>query len=136
MRTESTVEPGQTSLPSTYDRFVKQLRQASQSVVISPRVFQKAMAFSQGDIAALAHVHRVTVSRSPENPQIQGFMREALRVLSNAAQIHDDFREVAFWFRNEPLSAFGHKTPAELVSEGRTDDVIAYVQSLDAGVSG
>lgn len=93
------------------------------------------MAFSQSDIAALAHAHQVTVSRRPENLHIQRFMRDTLRLLSNAAQFNDDFREVAFWFRNEPLSAFGHKTPAELVSDGRTDDVIAYVQSLDAGAA-
>jgi uncharacterized protein (DUF2384 family) len=31
---------------------------------------------------------------------------------------------------NEPLAAFESRTPAELVSEGRTEEVLAHVRSL------
>jgi hypothetical protein len=40
------------------------------------------------------------------------------------------------WFRREPLSAFNGKTAEQLVRDGRTDDVLAYLQSLEAGAAG
>jgi len=41
-----------------------------------------------------------------------------------------------FWYRNEPLPVFGYKTAEQLVSDGRADDVIRYVVSLEAGAAG
>lgn len=41
-----------------------------------------------------------------------------------------------FWYRNEPLQAFAYKTAEQLVSEGRADDLIGYVMSLEAGAAG
>jgi uncharacterized protein (DUF2384 family) len=37
---------------------------------------------------------------------------------------------------NEPIPAFDGKTPAQLVSDGREDDVLAYIDSLRLGPSG
>jgi uncharacterized protein (DUF2384 family) len=37
---------------------------------------------------------------------------------------------------NEPLPKFDGKTPAELVGEGRADDVLAYIGSMKSGVRG
>ena len=41
-----------------------------------------------------------------------------------------------FWYRNVPLPPFGYKTAEQLVSEGRTEDVLRYVESLEAGAAG
>lgn len=38
--------------------------------------------------------------------------------------------------RYEPLSVFGYKTAERLVSEGRTDDLLRYVASIEAGAAG
>ncbi|MGM0521997.1 MAG: DUF2384 domain-containing protein, partial [Pseudomonadota bacterium] len=47
-----------------------------------------------------------------------------------------DFHDALFWFRNEPIGAFDYKTPEQLVSEGRADDLLRYVKALQAGVVG
>jgi uncharacterized protein (DUF2384 family) len=44
--------------------------------------------------------------------------------------------DAASAWMDEPLPKFDGKTPAELVSEGRADDVLAYVSSLKPGSSG
>jgi len=41
-----------------------------------------------------------------------------------------------FWFKNEPLSTFGYKTAEEVVSEGKTEQLIAFLQSWEAGAQG
>ena len=87
-------------------------------------------------LRAQAHVHRNTISRAPASRGIQDFLREALRVIKAATDLTGDLNKAVFWYRNEPLSAFGYKTPERLVSEGRTDDLLRYVTSLEAGVAG
>lgn len=44
--------------------------------------------------------------------------------------------EAASTWMNEPLRSFDGKTPAQLVSDGREDDVLAYIDSLKPGSSG
>jgi hypothetical protein len=57
-------------------------------------------------------------------------------VIRAACDLSGDFGKSVFWYRNEPLPPFGYKTAEQLVSEGRTDDVLRYVESLEAGAAG
>jgi hypothetical protein len=54
-------------------------------------------------------VHRNTISRAPGSRGVQDFLREALRVI---------------------------KAAERLVSEGRSDDLLRYVASIEAGAAG
>jgi hypothetical protein len=58
---------------------------------------------------------------------------DAVRVLLAATDLSGEANTASSWFRNEPLSAFRSKTAEQLVREGRTEDVLAYLQSLQAG---
>ena len=87
-------------------------------------------------LAAQAKVHRNTLTRSPGAREVQAFMRSALRVLKAATDVSGDVNRALFWYRNEPLSVFGYKTAERLVSEGRTDDLLRYVASIEAGAAG
>jgi hypothetical protein len=44
--------------------------------------------------------------------------------------------EAAFWFHNHPIADFNDKTAEVLVSEGRTEDVLRYIEMLSAGSAG
>ena len=67
---------------------------------------------------------------------MQKFLRQALRVMRAAHDLSGDINRAIFWYRNEPLQPFGYKTAEQLVSEGRTEDVLRYVESLEAGAAG
>ena len=60
--------------------------------------------------------------------------REA--VLSAATELNGDLAAASAWYSSETLSAFGGRTPAQLVDEGRVDDVLRYIEVLDAGFCG
>ena len=120
-----------------FERFVASLREPdSPAPVLSPRRFSAALHIDLQTLAEQAHVHRNTLSRAPGSRGIQDFLREALRVIKAAAEVSGDLDQALFWYRNEPLSAFGYRSAERLVSEGRTEDVLRYVTSLDAGVAG
>ena len=61
---------------------------------------------------------------------------DAMRVLLAATDLSGEANTASSWFRNEPLSAFACKTAEQLVREGRTQDVLAYLHSLQAGTVG
>lgn len=103
---------------------------------LSPKRFSEALSIDIQTLAKQAHVHRNTISRAPESESVQRFLRESLRVLRAAMDVSHDLSHAIFWYRNDPLPIFGYKTAEQLVTEGRTEDLLRYIESLEAGSAG
>ena len=103
---------------------------------LSPKRFSEALSIDIQTLAQQAHVHRNTISRAPASESVQRFLREVLRVLRAAIDLSGDMGRAIFWYRNEPLATFGYKTAEQLVTEGRTEDLLRYMASLEAGAAG
>jgi len=106
------------------------------AAALSPKRFSEVFSMDLQTLAAQAHVHRNTVTRAPGSEGVQRFLREALRVIRASADLSGDVDRALFWYRNEPLPPFGYKTAEQLVSEGRTEDLLRYLESLEAGAAG
>ena len=106
------------------------------AVALSPKRFSEVFNVDLQTLAVQAHVHRNTLARAPTSESVQRFLRETLRVVRAAADLSGDVEKALFWYRNEPLQPFNYKTAENLVSEGRTDDLVRYIASLEAGVAG
>jgi hypothetical protein len=121
----------------TYENFVDYLKDPDSSApLLSPKRFSQAMHIDLQTLAEQARVHRNTITRAPGSRGVQNHLREALRVIKAATDLNRDVTKALFWYRNEPLSAFGYKTAEQLVSEGRTEDLLRFVASLEAGAAG
>ena len=59
-----------------------------------------------------------------------------MRVVRAAADVSHSIEKAIYWYRNHPISTFDYKTGQQLISEGRTDDVVTYLQSLRQGFAG
>lgn len=122
---------------SSFQQLIDYLREPeTPAPVLSPRRFSQALHIDLQTLAEQAHVHRNTISRAPGSRGVQDFLREALRVIKAATDLNGDLPTALFWYRNEPLSVFGYQTAERLVSEGRTDDLLRHVASLEAGAAG
>jgi len=106
------------------------------AALLSPKRFSEVFSMDIQTLAAQAHVHRNTISRAPASEGVQRFLREALRVIRAATDLSGDVDRALFWYRNEPLQAFGYKTAEQLVSDGRTEDLLRYIGSLESGAAG
>ncbi|MCS2608457.1 DUF2384 domain-containing protein [Halomonas dongshanensis] len=125
--------------PESFDHFVQDLKTAARpdgQPIISPRLFASALSMDLQILAKRAHVHRTTIARAAGSEKLQSFLRDAMRVLAAATDINGNFHDALFWFRNEPISAFDYKTPEQLVSDGRSEDILRYVCALQAGAVG
>lgn len=118
-----------------FQTFADELRSPG-ATVIAPERFAAAMQLRQQDLAQLARVHRTTVAEAPTNAKLQAYMRDALRVLSAAMAVTGDRDRAIYWYRNTPIPEFMHQTAEHLVSAGRTDTVVSYLQSIESGSSG
>jgi hypothetical protein len=125
------------SMGKTFEQFADFLREPEVAgPLLSPKRFCQALHIDLQTLAEQAHVHRNTASRSPGSPVVQDFLRQALRVIKAATYISGDLHKALFWYRNEPLSVFDYKTAERLVCDGRTDALVKYVVSLEAGAAG
>ncbi|MFC0266608.1 hypothetical protein [Kushneria aurantia] len=133
------LEPSSYRAPESFDRFVQDLRVAARpggQPIINPRLFASALSMDIQVLANRAHVHRTTIARAESAEKLQAFLREAIRILAAATDINGNFQDALFWFRNEPISTFDYQTAEQLVSEGRSEDLLRYIRALRAGVVG
>jgi hypothetical protein len=130
----ATAGPQQTR---TYKQLLDFLREPdSTAPMLSPRRFSEALSIDLQTLADQAGVHRNTVARSPGTRAVQDLMREALRVIKAASDLNGSVHDALFWYRNEPLGDFGYKSAERLVAERRADDLLRYIDSLEAGAAG
>jgi hypothetical protein len=116
----------------TYQSFVDYLKEPdSAASVLSPRRFSQALHIDLQTLAEQAHVHRNTITRAPGSRGIQNHLREALRLIKAATDLNGDLNKALCWYRNVPIPAFGYNTAEQLVSDGRTEDVLQFLASLD-----
>ena len=114
--------------------FVESL-QEPRTPYISPKRFSAALGVQVASLAGLAGVHRNTL-RNPASERLQDKLREMVRVISAAATLSGDVSKAIFWYRNEPIADYDHKTAAELVAQGHSDAVMTHLRDLENGASG
>ena len=103
---------------------------------ISPKRFGLVFRVDMQTLAAQARAHRNTVRLAPDTETIQLHLRESVRVMRAATDIAGSIEKAIYWFKNHPLPTFDYKTPQDLVAEKRTEALIKYIQSLQAGYAG
>lgn len=110
--------------------------QDGEKPILSPTRVGEEFLLGIQDLADLSHVHRDSVRTHPENKHLQATLLNLLRVRSAAMAVSRDPKKAAFFVRNQPIPSFGHKTALQLVGEGRTEEVIGYLASIEAGFVG
>jgi hypothetical protein len=138
MATTEMAAPAAETVPvfdQNFDEFMDYLN-AETSPSISPNRFGLVFKVDMQTLAAQAHVHRNTLRLAPDTEAIQSHLRESVRVMRAATDISGSIEKAIYWFKNHPLPTFDYKTPQALVSEKRTDALIKYIQSLQAGYAG
>jgi hypothetical protein len=85
---------------------------------------------------AIADVLAAWNLSSVRTERAQEFARNIVRLLRAAVDLGNDPTTALRNIQNYPIPSFESKTALDMVEEGRTDDVVAYLQSLSAGYVG
>ncbi|MBY4947675.1 MbcA/ParS/Xre antitoxin family protein [Cupriavidus respiraculi] len=111
-------------------------READRSY-LSPRRVGEALGLQVQALAERAKVSRNTPAARPQSEALQHYLREVVRVLTAATDAAEGDRARAiFWFMNTPLADFDYRTPEALVSAGKAQVVIEYIESIKGGAAG
>lgn len=73
---------------------------------------------------------------APRDGRAKTFADNLVRVLESAIDLGNDPADALCKIRSHAIRSFDRKTALQLIREGRTDDVVAYLGSLSAGYVG
>lgn len=105
----------------------------SDGAFVDPKYYATELDLTPSELAQLAGVPPDTVTTTPESPKLQEFLLESLKVLGAAVDFSGDYERARSWFRTEPIQPLDDKTAEILVSEGKYERVLRYIDSLNAG---
>jgi len=112
------------------------LVQYSDNGFFAPRKIADAFQTTSEEVARTAGLGRDAVQRKDRvrSDKTQRRLREMVEVINKVEPRFGSTLMAYAWYRSEPLPGFSGQTAMQLVRGGRTDDVLDYVDAVDAGV--
>lgn len=112
------------------------LLQLADDGFFAPGKMASAYRTTSEEIARTAGLGRDAVQRKERirSDKTQRRLREMAEVLNKVEPRFGSPLMAYAWYRSEPLSGFSGMTAMQLVRSGRAEDVLDYVDSVDAGV--
>ena len=101
-----------------------------------PRKIAEALRTTSEEVARTAGLGRDAVQRQERvgSDKTQRRLREMVEILNKLEARFGSALMAYAWYRSEPLSGFSGQTAMQLVRNGRADDVLDYIDAIDAGV--
>lgn len=120
----------------TFLQLFEHLHEPERKSGLSPVRFCEALGTDLRVLAVRAKVDLDTLREDPDAEAVQGFMREALRVIRASSDLSGDLEKALYWFRNFPIAELGYQMPEQSVADGRGEIVLRYIALLEAGSGG
>jgi uncharacterized protein (DUF2384 family) len=104
--------------------------------VFAPRRIADVLQTTSEEIARTAGLGKDAIQRKDrlKSNKTQRRLREMVEVINKVEPRFGSALIAYAWYRSEPLPGFSGQTAMQLVRDGRADDVLDYVDAVDAGV--
>ena len=104
--------------------------------LFSPRLLAEELLTTQDEIARTAGLGRDAIARKDRlgSARTQTRLREMIEVVNRLTPRFGSALVAYAWYRSEPLPGFSGQTAMQLVQSNRADDVLTYIDAVDAGV--
>jgi hypothetical protein len=101
-----------------------------------PQKIARELKTTSEDVAHSAGLGRDAVQRKERvrSDKTQRRLREMVEILNKVEPRFGSMLIAYAWYRSEPLSGFSGQTAMQLVLSGQVDDVLEYIDAVDAGV--
>lgn len=112
------------------------LTQYADNGFFAPRKIAQAFRTTSEEIARTAGLGKDAVQRKDRvtSDKTQRRLREMVEIVNKAEPRFGSALMAYAWYRSEPLSGFSGQTAMQLVRDGRADEVLDYIDAVDAGV--
>lgn len=112
------------------------LAQFSDNGLFAPRKIADALRTTSAEVARSAGLGRDAVQRRDRigSDRTQRRLREMVEVLNKVEPRFGSALMAYAWYRSEPLPGLSGQTAMQLVRDGRAEEVLDYIDAVDAGV--
>jgi uncharacterized protein (DUF2384 family) len=112
------------------------LAQYADGGVFAPRRIADALRTTSEEVARTAGLGKDAVQRRDRltSDKTQRRLREMVEVINKVEPRFGSALMAYAWYRSQPLPGFSGQTAMQLVREGRAEDVLDYIDAVDAGV--
>jgi hypothetical protein len=112
------------------------LAQYADNGLFAPRKIANVFHTTSDDIARSAGLGKDAVQRKERinSNKTQRRLREMIEVVNKVETRFGSALMAYAWYRSQPLSGFSGYTAMQLVRDGRADEVLEYIDAIDAGV--
>lgn len=112
------------------------LAQYADSGLFAPSRIAEAFRTTSLEIARSAGLGKDAVQRKDRisSDKTQRRLREMIEVINKVEPRFGSALMAYAWYRSEPLPGFSGQTAMLLVRNGRAEDVLDYIDAVDAGV--
>lgn len=112
------------------------LAQYADGGLFSPRKIAVAFRTTSEEIARTAGLGKDAIQRKDRisSDKTQRRLREMTEIVNKVEPRFGSALMAYAWYRSEPLPGFSGQTAMQLVRDGRSDEVLDYIDSVDAGV--
>ncbi|HPG03399.1 MAG TPA: MbcA/ParS/Xre antitoxin family protein [Beijerinckiaceae bacterium] len=112
------------------------LAQYAADGLFAPRRIAETLRTTSEEIARTAGLGKDAIQRKDRigSDRTQRRLREMVEVINKVETRFGSALMAYAWYRSEPLPGFSGQTAMQLVRSGRADDVLEYIDAVDAGV--
>ncbi|WP_314962664.1 MbcA/ParS/Xre antitoxin family protein [Bradyrhizobium cosmicum] len=112
------------------------LSQFADDGFFAPSKIAEALRTTSEEVARTAGLGRDAVQRKERvrSDRTQRRLRAMIEVINKVEPRFGSALMAYAWYRSEPLPGFSGQTAMQLVRSGRADEVLDYIDAVDAGV--
>lgn len=112
------------------------LAQYADNGFFTPSKIAAALRTTSEEVARTAGLGKDAVQRKDRvrSGKTQRRLREMVEILNKAEPRFGSALMAYAWYRSEPLPGFSGQTAMQLVLTGRADEVLDFIDAVDAGV--
>ncbi len=112
------------------------LAQYSDNGLFAPRKIADALRTTSEEVARTAGLGRDAILRKDRvrSDKTQRRLREMIEIINKVEPRFGSALMAYAWYRSEPLAGFSGQTAMQLVLAGRANEVLDYIDAVDAGV--
>jgi len=104
------------------------------SPFLSPSRVSEQLGVTLSELARLIGVARNTLTAKSGARKVDSALSQVVRILAMASEMAGDENRATIWFKHQPIPGWAGKTAYDLVSEGNSDKVLAYLEAVRSGV--